>query len=393
MILHAAALLFVLLSALGLVYTLAAIVAVTCFARRERSSRTAREPVTVLKPLHGSEPGLFERLASICRQDYLGPVQIICGVQDPTDPAIQVVRSLQSAFPEHAIELALEPRRHGVNRKISNLIGMYAHVRHDVIVLADSDMEVGPSWLADVLSALAEPGVGAVTCAYHGVPGSNFWAHLSALGIDAHFLPNAVAGLTFRLARPCFGSTIAMRCSTLDEIGGFRAFQDQLADDYAIGTAVRARGLRVGVPPFSIGHFCGESTGREFLQHELRWARTVRAANPSGYAGLVLTQPFPFALLGAVAGNSAGLKLAIAAVFAKLVLCRQVRCAFALPRYSIWLIVVRDLVSFGIFLLSYLGQDVYWRGHRYRVTSNGTLAENSSNELADADFVSSGPVL
>lgn len=393
MILRALSTLILFTSAIGIAYAFVAMAAVSRFARRKPARRFAGAAVTVLKPLHGAEPGLFERLAAVCRQDYAEPVQIVCGVQDAADPAVAVVRALQSAFPEREIALTVEPCRRGSNRKVSNLIAMLARARHDVIVLADSDMEVGPTWLRDVVAALEAPGVGAVTCAYHGSPGGGLWAALSALGIDAHFLPNVVVGLSFGLASPCFGSTIALRRTTLEAVGGFEAFSEMLADDYAIGAAVRARGLRVVVPPFSIGHACQERSARELVLHELRWARTIKAMNGPGYAGMAVTNPLPLALLGAAAGNRAGLVFAVAALLARIALCRSVERAFALRRHAAWLIPVRDLFSFVVFVSSFFGRDVSWRGHRYRLALDGTLGKAHLKETDDANLVSSGPLV
>ena len=203
----------------------------------------AAPAVTVLKPLHGDEPGLLDNLGSFCSQDYPGPIQVVFGVQDPDDGAVAVVEHLRKTQTARDLDLVIETKVHGLNRKVSNLVNMAPRIRHDVVVLADSDMRVDPDYLSRVTAALDEPGVGAVTCLYYGVPVAGMWSSLSALAINAHFLPGVVFGLALGLARPCFGSTLALRRQTLGEIGGFIAFVDCLADDYAMGAALRARGL------------------------------------------------------------------------------------------------------------------------------------------------------
>ena len=206
-------------------------------------ARAASAPaVTILKPLHGDEPGLLDNLDSFCRQDYPGPIQVVFGVQDPDDGAIAVVGHLRKAQTTRDLDLVIETKVHGLNRKVSNLVNMAPCIRHDVVVLADSDMRVDPDYLSRVVAALEAPGVGAVTCLYYGVPVAGPWSSLAALAINAHFLPGVVVGLSVGLARPCFGSTLALRRQTLGEIGGFIAFVDCLADDYAMGEALRARG-------------------------------------------------------------------------------------------------------------------------------------------------------
>jgi hopanoid biosynthesis associated glycosyl transferase protein HpnI len=183
------------------------------------------------------------------------------------------------------LELIIDATLHGANRKVSNLINMTPPIRHDIVILADSDIRVAPDYLARVIAALQQPGVGAVTCLYHGVAVSGPWSRLGALFINAHFLPSVVLGLASGLAQPCFGSTIALKRSTLDAIGGFAAFADRLDDDYAIGAAVRERGNVVAIPPFTVAHLCNEASLTELWRHELRWARTIRNIAPLGHAG------------------------------------------------------------------------------------------------------------
>ena len=358
----------------GCLYLIAAAVFVGRFAKAGRLEPDAFPPVTILKPLHGDEPGLFDNLASFCAQDYVGPVQVVFGVQDPADPAAAVVGRLAAAFPDRALDLAIDPRRHGQNGKISNLVNMAARVRHEIVVLADSDMQVPPDYLMRIVAALQRPGVELVTCLYHGVPVSGrLWPRLSALAIDTHFLPNVVVGLGLGLARPCFGSTIALRRATLDAIGGFEVFADRLADDYAIGAAVRAAGFAVAIPPFTIGHACPEDSARALWRHEIRWARTIRSVDPAGYAGMAITHAFPLALLGALAGGAGGLLVAVTALACRISLCVRIERAFGLHRHPYWLVPLRDVLSFAVFAFSLFGVAVSWKGSDYRVTPDGIL--------------------
>jgi ceramide glucosyltransferase len=215
--------------------------------------------VTVLKPLHGAEPGLEAALASLLAQDYPGPVQVVFGVQDPTDPAQAIVGALRRAHPAADVALAVDATEHGANRKVSNLINMARQARHDVLITADSDIVVGPGYLRGVVAALEDPQVGVVTCPYRGLPGRGLWSWLAAMGLSYQFLPSVAVGVGLKMATPCMGSTVALRRETLARIGGFAAFTDQLADDYAIGAAVRSIGLRSVVAPVLVGHLCARS--------------------------------------------------------------------------------------------------------------------------------------
>lgn len=331
--------------------------------------------VTLLKPLHGAEPGLEDNLASFCVQDYPGAVQIVFGVQDPADPAIAVVRRLADRFPDLDLELVIDPRRHGANRKISNLVNMASRIRHRVVVLSDSDIRVGPDYLRSVVPILENPGVGLATCLYRGGWTNSPWSQLAAQTIDYHFLPSVLFGLKFGLARPCFGSTIALRRTTLEQIGGFEAFVDQLADDYAMGESVRELGLKVVMPPYLVTHVCSERSAADLIGHELRWARTIRLLDPAGFAGSAVTHALPLALLGAALGAfaPAGLVMIASALACRLILQMHIDDALKVGDNRFWWGPVRDLLSFAIFAASFFGNAVTWRGKRYNVRADGTL--------------------
>lgn len=364
---------FVGASGFGCLYLLIACVAVLRF-RHDGSKRAARPvPISILKPLQGTEPGLPLRLASFCEQAYGAPVQVICGVQDRADPAIEAVNRVAVSHPCQSIDLKIDARVHGCNRKISNLANMLELARHDAIVFADSDIEVGPYYLASVVAELQRPGVGAVTCLYHGVPATGRWSRYAALAVNIHFLPNVVTALSLGLTQPCFGSTIAMYRRTLTDIGGLLRFADCLADDNAIGKAVRSIGFDVAIPPFSVGHVCFENSLRDLMAHELRAARTIKNIDPIGYLGSIVAHPLPLALIGVLLGSDDALVLAAIALACRTVLCLCVEHAFGLGRQPYWLIPVRDLISFAVFVASYFGSTVTWRGFSYDVDADGRM--------------------
>jgi ceramide glucosyltransferase len=332
-------------------------------------------PVTVLKPLHGAEPGLASRLNTFCQQDYDGPIQVLCGARDSASSAASAVRAMRGDNPNRSIELHVDGRRHGSNRKLSNLINMMPHVRYDTIVLSDSDIVVEPGYLRALAALLARPRTGAVTCLYYGTAGEGLWARLSALAVNTHFLPQAITAMALRLAKPCFGSTIALKRSTLERIGGFGRFADDLADDYAMGMAVRAEGYEVVTAPFLVSHCCFEDSPRQLLRHQIRVARTIKTIDPIGYAGSIITHPWPLALLGMLSGSTAAALVAVAALASRVAVCRCVERRFGLPRVNPWLIPLQDIIAFGIYVASFFGATVHWRGSDYRVATDGTLIE------------------
>lgn len=369
---------------LGCLYTLVA-AALLRRPRRPRALSAATAvpwpkglpSVTILKPLHGDELFLYRNLATFCRQDYDGPVEIIFGVSDPGDPAIQAVLQLEADLPDVDIRLVVDGRRRGQNGKVSNLMNMAEHARNEVIVLADSDMVVEADYLSGLMADLAPADVGAVTCLYHGLTLPNIWSRLAAQWIDAHFLPNALLGIACGLARPCFGSTIALRRSTLEAIGGFASVKDQLADDYALGAAVRRLGLKVVVPRDIVpGHLCAARSFSALMRQELRWARTIRALDPLGFAGSLVTNPLPIALLAAAAAGFAPLSLAVvaAALACRAVLHHRVAAFIRMEPESPLLGPVRDILAFFIFFTSYLPGSIDWRGNRFALRPDGSLA-------------------
>jgi ceramide glucosyltransferase len=307
-------------------------------------------------------------------------VQIVFGVHDQADPAIEVVRALQAKYPHMDTAIVADTALYGANAKVSNLINMLPAARHDTLVLSDSDIAVGTGWLRQVTAALARPGVGIVTCLYTGEPakdGHRLWSSLAAMGTSYTFLPNAVLGTSLGLATPCFGSTIALQRQTLDEVGGFAAFADQLADDYEMGRAVRARGYTLAIPAMGVGHTTAENSAGELLRHELRWTRTIRVVNPAGHAGSFVTHGFVFALMAALLldFNPASLAILGLTLGSRLFLKARIDGLFGTYAGPYWLMPLRDLLSFGVFVASLFGETVHWRGTHFAVEPSGAMSQ------------------
>jgi ceramide glucosyltransferase len=257
---------------------------------------------------------------------------------------------------------------------VANLVNMSAHIRHGLIVLADSDIRVQPDYLARVVDPLVSAGEGAVTCAYYGVAGDGLWSKLSRLNVDSHFLPGVMVGVRCNLTRPCFGATIAFSRQSLAAVGGFGAFADCLADDFALGEAIRRLGQSVTVLPFAVGHSCTEQSLAELWRHELRWASTIRAVDPIGYVGWMALHPLALALMAfGLGGGTPALLLALCAIGCRAAMLSTVRYYFGQPPHAFWLIPLRDLLSFAVYTCGFVARDLAWRGRHYRVLSSGTL--------------------
>jgi ceramide glucosyltransferase len=371
-----------LLAAAALGYAVTAWVAV----RLRRNSRTQRGlgsggasaqqpfPVTVLKPLCGAEPGLDRSLRSFCEQEYAGGVQIVFGVQHPADPALAVLEGLKRDYPRLDLAVVVDPTRHGASAKVSNLINMMRAARHDWLVLADSDVRVPPGYLAAVTAPLTDPGVGIVTCPYHGVPRPGLWSLLGTLFVNDWFIPSVRVAALFGSRAFAFGATIAMRRDALDAIGGFGAIADQLADDYRLGELTRRRGQRTVLSHVVVDTAVDERTFRHLVQHGLRWLRTIRVVRPGGYTLSAVTFSLPVAVIGCTLAGGTPLTLSLVAATAVLRLMLHLAVQTPLRTWSrLWAIPLADALGFALWCGAFLTREVQWRQGRYRVARDGSV--------------------
>src|SRR5579863_2304424 len=354
-------------------YQIAALVMVRRFFANRGAAVPSGVAVSLLKPLHGTEPRMTANLASFLDIAQDGPLQMVCGVNDPRDGAVGDVEALRAAHPGADIALSTGPRARGANGKIGNLVAMVPLAKHDVLVLSDSDMVVGGDYLARVLAALAQPGVGAVSCLYAGRGDAGFWSRLGAAAISYGAMPNMVVGLTTGLAQPCMGSTIAMHRATLTAIGGFQRFADTLADDHAMGAAVAELGLRVAVPPMLLIHAGTERSLGELWRHHLRWAVTIRGVAGAGHWGSFVTHAVPLALIATACQPPAGAPVLLAALTARIALARAVDRIHERQTAPVWMIPLADCLEFVIFCASLMVRKVDWRGARLTMAADGRI--------------------
>src|SRR5712671_1399295 len=355
-------------------YLIGSTVAALRFARRPIVAPAERPPVSVLKPLHGAEPGLYENLRSFVDQDY-PEMQVVLGVRHRGDAALPVARALMRNRPEKDIELVVDARAIGSNLKVANLENMLPAASHDFIVLADSDMRVDPHYLGAATAPLRDPRNGLVTCLYKGVPMVGRWSQFGAMHINFAFLPSALLGEMLSTGGGCFGATIALRREVLERIGGFARIRDELADDHRLGDAVRELGLATVLSPYIVENRLAEPSLSSLWRHELRWARTVRAMAPFGFAGSIVTHTVVLALLaGAAAGFSAiACWLALISCMLRWISAGIIARSLALPIGGLWLLPLRDVLSFAVFIGSFCGRSVLWRDQLFRVEPGGRM--------------------
>jgi ceramide glucosyltransferase len=361
---------------LAALYWIVAVACVARFGRRSAAPVRRPTPVTILKPLCGDDGQLYENLATLCRQDY-ATFEILCGVRDGGDPAIDVVQRLMHEFPGVELKLVVDDRVIGTNLKVSNLANLLRHAKHETLIIADADIRVGRDYLAAVTGALDAPAVGLATCLYRGVGKTDLASRLAAMFVNEWFLPAAVVGAWLETLRHAFGATIAVRRDTLETIGGFEAIAHHLADDYTLGRLVAARGLRIVLVPYLVDTVLSDTGLRALAWHELRWARTFRTLRPLSYFCSLVTFGIPLSLGWLVVGGDG--RLAGAALLGHIALRCGIRHVIArivgtrIRRRDGWLVPIRDVLSFAIGLTSFLGRRVRWNETDLYLHSDGRV--------------------
>jgi len=358
------------------VYWVVAYVGVARYARRRPRPSRESPPVTVLKPLCGDDGQLYDNLAALCRQDY-PTFEILCGVRAHDDAAVMVIERLVRDFPGVELRLIVDDRTIGTNLKVSNLANLLRHAKHETLMIADADIRVGADYIAAVAGALEDRHIGMVTCLYRGVAGSQLSSTLGAMYINEWFIPAALMGTWIEELRHAFGATIACRRDTLEAIGGFEAVADHLADDYMLGRMVHRLGLRVVLVPYLVDNVIPDTSLSALALHELRWARTFRTLRPLSYFCSLFTFGIPVSLIWLAV--SLGSPLAGMAVLAhvglrcvgRLVLARAL--GHDVRGRDVWLVPVRDVLSFVVALASFLGRTVRWNDAELYVHPDGRV--------------------
>ena len=346
------------------------------FARGVGSHPPGSDPITVLKPLHGNEPLLAEALASLCRQDYPPGFQIVFGMGADTDEAFPVATALRERFPHLDIAIVVDAARHGANPKVGNLINMLPAAKHDVLVIADSDVHVRPDYLRAQAAALA--GKGLATTLYTGLAAfPDLAARLGATQITYGFLPSALLARALG-RRDCLGATMTLRRETLRRIGGLEALSDHLADDNVLGRRVRALGLDVALAATVVATTVPERGIPALWRHELRWARTIRTLEPMGFAASILQYPLVWACLALLVSDGAvwAWTLVAGTWLFRALAARGIDAALApiVPpppeglafHGPVWLLPLRDFLSVAEWAASHTGRRVDWRGRTLR---------------------------
>lgn len=363
----------------ALVYSLLTLAAVHAFFSRKKGEKIS-VPVSIVKPIKGLDTGSRRNLESFCTQDYPG-FQIVFALQSPQDPCLPVIRQLIADYPGLDLTIVVDGAVHGANAKVSNLINAYPYLKHDIIVVSDSDIRVAPDYLANITAHFSDPKVGLVTSIYRGTGVDSFAAAIEATGFCAEMIPNVIVaerleGLSFAL-----GASMAVRREALEMIGGFGALADYLADDYQLGNMIHRAGWKVGLSGDFVEIAMQRESLSDVLSRQLRWCRTMRVSRPWGYLASGITHPLPAVALSVAFAGLTFPALSAAALLYLLrgsVLTFFSRCYVKdglLPGY-LWLLPFRDLLSTVTWALAFVGNRVRWRGELYRVGTDGKMVRS-----------------
>ncbi len=350
-------------------YALTSVLAMARWAKAGGDA-TPLLPVSILKPLHGHEPGLEACLRSFCDQDY-PDYELVFGLQDPHDPALTVVHNLRAAYPDRIIRTVVSGEQIGANPKVNNLSNLYPFARHPWIVISDSDILVPRDYLSRLVPPLGDKRKGLVTCLYGGSGGETFWARLGMLFINDGFAPSVWVAWLLGSRAFAFGATLALRRETLDHIGGFGALADCLADDYRMGELVRKQGLDVVLAPFVVRTRLTEDCLSALWNHELRWLRTIRFVDPWGFAFYWITLGSPLILGGGIAlacgaGGMAIPGIALAVILRLVLHYRSARC-LGVETGPVWLVPIRDFLTLVEWVAAFFSRQVNWKGQELKI--------------------------
>jgi ceramide glucosyltransferase len=325
--------------------------------------------ISILKPVRGLDPGAYENFASFSNQDY-PEFEMLFAVNDASDPAVPIVQRLIADFPKRSIRLLVIADRLGANTKVSNLCRLVGEAQHNLLVITDSDVQVDPGYLRSIAEMFRDPAIGGVTALYRGRDNLQWVAAMDCVGSSAAFCGAALVARELEGLKFMMGSTMATTKERLAEIGGFEAMVDLHSDDYELGHRIAARGHRIELLPEPVWMAFPSQTLGAYLRHELRWAIGIRNIRPGGHFGMLFTHGLPWAIAAACVAPFAAVGGAYLAAYFIL----RFAMAWAVGvwglrdpvlRRRIWLLPVRDLLSFFVWLASFPMNRIEWRGSSF----------------------------
>ncbi len=364
----------------GSVYSILCVLAVRRFVAPSSSEKhffSRWPPVTILKPICGLEKNQKVGLRSACIQDY-PEYQVVYSVQDPHDPAVPLLEEIQQEFGSDRVSIVVDDRQVGPNKKINNLLGALAYARHHILVVCDSDVRLRPDYLKAIVAPLSDPGVGCVCTLYKATCADRWFEKMELLTLNADFIPSLIFAQITGASQFCLGSSLALRRSSLEEMGGLESLADYLVEDYEFGRRLWVSGKKVSIVPYFVEIVVNLKDPSEWWHHQVLWDQKTCAARPKGFFATVITRSIPFAFLFAAsrAGDPAGLTvlgvaLAVRLATAGMILRRGIRDTEGVRYLS--LLPLRDLAALVSWFLALTKKTVIWRGTEFILTRKGRL--------------------
>jgi ceramide glucosyltransferase len=361
------------------VFCILAVVAARSYRKVKPPRAGTGEPISILKPLHGLDDGLEQNLRTFFEQNYPN-FEILFAAREDSDAGLALARRLSAEYPGVPARFFVTGEPPYPNAKVWSLEIMTREARHDLLVMADSDIRTTPEMLETISDEFASGRVGVATCPYRAIPGPSFWSTLEAIGMDTEFWAGAfTARYVERGVRFAIGPTAAARRTVLDSIGGWPRLSQYLAEDFVMGQFAAEAGHGVILSSFVVEHRIGAQPWRANFNHRLRWNRSTRRSRPAGYVGQLFTNPIPLALLLVVASPQLWPALVPTALLrawtAYAVAGSILRSRLCASRW--YLIPVQDLLSFAFWIAGFFGYTIEWRGRRYLLRADGRFERAS----------------
>jgi ceramide glucosyltransferase len=328
-------------------------------------------PVSNLKPIRGLDPDAYENLASFCRQDYPNYELVLC-VDEGDRAILPVVERLQRDYPEHQIRVLFGSGRVATNDKVAKLTRLVSEAQHEVLVISDSDVRVGPEYLRTVVAPLADPKVGAVTCFYVPTGVKTFAENLQSIGMMSDFYPGILVAWQLDGVKFTLGPTIVTTRSRLAGFGGYQAIENRPADDLLVGRLIAEQGYEVSLLRYCVSTVADFETVSDLLHKRMRWIVVMRHMRPWGHFGLLLTQGLPWCLLAVAIHPTLGVAVGYLGTYLFLrILMTAMIGVWGLKQPDTWskipLIPAWDAVAFFLWLTSFTRNSVRWRGADYYI--------------------------
>jgi len=355
--------------------------------RRFAEKQNTLPPVSVLKPVHGAEQRLKENVESFFRQDY-PEYEILFAADEENDTALPIIREVVARYPHIKCSILVTGQPELPNPPAYSFFRMSQMAAHEILVTSDSDVEVAPNYLREVVAPMLDCAVGMVTCVYRGKNMGGFWSGMDAIGMSVEMTAgvmtaNLLEGMKFGL-----GPTIVTRKDSIAKIGGYRVTGEYFSNDFMTGNFIEKVGYRVVLSRHIIDHVVPPMTFKRMWERQVRWAKGTRWSRPKGHFGTGLIFAMPYGILGFLAGAASrhflfGAGLLIAAIINRLLesfvigweVVRDPRA-----KQELWLYPLRDLLGFAVWCASYLSKSAVWRDHRYQLIRGGRIVLRQDGE-------------